>query len=191
MRLLPNDEILPTDPRLRRSLTSVVRSPFSGAEYVIMRVVLPRALPATRSKPPPPVVGTAGPRRRARWRSAPRRPDRRWSAPASAPGRRGRRAPSAHGANRVVSRRCRRGPLLAQLLGTHVGVGQQRRAGETRGWAGSCAGDALLDGRGGLTRPAIRQLLVGDAGHVEMDVDAIQQRPTDPLLDEVANRVPM
>ena len=42
--------------------------------------------------------------------------------------------------------------------------------------------DALLDGRGELARTAIRQLLVGDARHVEMDVDAVQQRPTDPLL---------
>jgi hypothetical protein len=29
---------------------------------------------------------------------------------------------------------------------------------------------------------AIRELLVGDARHVEMDVDAVQQRPADPLL---------
>jgi hypothetical protein len=42
--------------------------------------------------------------------------------------------------------------------------------------------DALLIGPRGLARMAIRELLVGDARHVEMDVDAVQQRPADPLL---------
>ena len=45
--------------------------------------------------------------------------------------------------------------------------------------------DAFLDGRGEFTGPAIRELLVGDPGYVEMDVDAVQQRPADPLLDWV------
>ena len=72
--------------------------------------------------------------------------------------------------------------MLAQLFGTHVGIRQQRAAGEPRRLDLPGAGDALLDGRGEFTRPAIRQLLVGNAGDVEMDVDAVQQRSTDPLL---------
>ena len=80
--------------------------------------------------------------------------------------------------------------VLAQLFGTHVGVGQERGAGEPGrlDLAGAC--DALLDGRRGLARAAIRQLLMGNARHIEMDVDAVQQRPADSLLDEVVNWVP-
>jgi hypothetical protein len=79
------------------------------------------------------------------------------------------------------------GGILAQLLGTHVGVGQECGAGEAPRLDLPRTGDALLDGRGSLTRPPIRKLLVRDARHVEMDVDAVQQWPTDPLLDKVVN----
>jgi hypothetical protein len=56
------------------------------------------------------------------------------------------------------------------------------RTGEARRLDRARVCDARLDGRGGLTGPAIRELLVGDPWHVEMDVDAVQQRATDPLL---------
>jgi hypothetical protein len=81
------------------------------------------------------------------------------------------------------------GGMLAQLLRPHVGVGQQGGAGEAPRLDLPRAGDALLNGRGGLTRPPIRELLVRDARHVEMDVDAVQQGATDPLLGEVVNWV--
>jgi len=74
------------------------------------------------------------------------------------------------------------GGMLAQFLGTHVGVGQECGAGEARRLDLARTGHPLLDGRRGLTRPAIRELLVGDARHLEMDVDAVQQRSADPLL---------
>ena len=41
--------------------------------------------------------------------------------------------------------------MLAQVLGTHVGVGQQGRAGEARRLDCSWAADALLNGLGELT----------------------------------------
>jgi hypothetical protein len=47
---------------------------------------------------------------------------------------------------------------------------------------GSPAGYTLLDGRREFTRTSIRQLLMGDTGHIKVDVDAVQQRPADPLL---------
>jgi hypothetical protein len=78
------------------------------------------------------------------------------------------------------------GGLLAQLFRTHVGVGQQCRTGEPRRLDGSCAFDALLDGPGELPWTTVRQLLVGDARHVQMDVDAVQQRPTNSLLRDAA-----
>ena len=79
---------------------------------------------------------------------------------------------------------------LAQLLGIHVGVRQQGGVGKSLGLARSRAFDALLDGRGELTRTAARQLLVGDAGDVEMDVDAVQQRANDPPLVALTTRIP-
>jgi hypothetical protein len=75
--------------------------------------------------------------------------------------------------------------VLVELLGTHVGVGQERGPGETGRLDLSRAFDALLNSCRRLAWTAIRQLLVRDARHTEMDVDAVQQRPTDPLLDWV------
>ena len=54
--------------------------------------------------------------------------------------------------------------MLAQLHGTHVGVGQQRRAGEARRLDRSRAGNPLLNGRRELARTAMRELLVGMHG---------------------------
>ena len=56
------------------------------------------------------------------------------------------------------------GGVLPQLFGAHVGIRQQRGAGEPLGLDLPRAVDALLNDRGALTRPAIRQLLVGIRG---------------------------
>ena len=39
--------------------------------------------------------------------------------------------------------------------------------------------DPLPDGGGRLALPQLRQLFVGDRGHFDMDVDAVEQRPGD------------
>ena len=68
-----------------------------------------------------------------------------------------------------------KGGILARLLRSRVSVGQQRGAGETRLLDRSRAFDALLNGGGELTGRAIRELLVGDARHVKMNIDAVQR----------------
>jgi hypothetical protein len=47
--------------------------------------------------------------------------------------------------------------------------------------------DALLDGQGVFSGVPIRELLVGDARHVEMNVDTLQQRSANPLLGYVVH----
>ena len=45
----------------------------------------------------------------------------------------------------------------------------------------------LPDDRGSFSGTAIGELLMGDAGDLEVDIDAVQQRAADPLLDHVVN----
>ena len=82
------------------------------------------------------------------------------------------------------------GGVLAQLFRSHVGIGQQRGASEARGLDCSRALDALPDGGGAFAGTTVRELLMGDARDVEVDIDAVQEWAADPLLGEVVNWVP-
>jgi hypothetical protein len=64
----------------------------------------------------------------------------------------------------------------------HVGVGQQARVREALGLAHARGGHPLAHRAGWLTLPFGRQLVVVHARHVDMDIDAVEQRPRDALL---------
>jgi len=77
---------------------------------------------------------------------------------------------------------------LAHLGGSHVGVALQR--GVAVGFH-SCKACPLslpgcfhpvADGRAWLAQAVVGQLVVLDAGHLDVNVDAVQQRPRDTLL---------
>ncbi len=84
------------------------------------------------------------------------------------------------GAHQLLARRVERA-VLAYLAGAHVGVRDARRARKAGALAGAGRFDAPTHGGRGFRRADGGQLLVGDARHVEMDVNAVEQGAADPL----------
>ena len=78
------------------------------------------------------------------------------------------------GAHQLLARRVERA-VLAHLARAHVRVRELARAGEAGALPRAGRFDARPHRRGGFRRADGGQLLVGDARHVEVDVDAVEQ----------------
>src|SRR5262249_42433244 len=71
--------------------------------------------------------------------------------------------------------------ILAYLARPHIGVRDRRRAGKPGTLPLPCGLDPRSHYRGRFRRALGGQFLIGDARHVEMDINPVEQRATDPL----------